>query len=447
MIATFCYKMVQRMPQKYLSVLVLLVLVLVGSVDAQQRRPCSDTRAIQRSCPRPQTGKQIPSVCDTDACAHAFEGWWDHCAASVPRGRLRSSLATFHSKCLDQLIPPAGSTPVWPKAYMLSGASLRSGGDSGRTPPALGKYTRTSTTCRGAPVYEHSKGYYDNPTFLYRNTHSSHGLFWMVGYTSNNKASDVCNPKLSANTGDNTGAILDTATGASSKNCGAAGPDAVGCARAWRECHEGAFACFAFPGDNSHNSWFHQRTRSLRAVALSGAAGGQAPPPPPNPWGQPPPPPPPSNGGGGQTKGWPVTYVLAMTKSKLRGTKDDHNKMSGTYRIVPGKMCNGAPVWKGQGSIDETYLYRHKCEAGVCDGMYWAIGEGSAAEWMSPLDCRINGIGFETTQAPTSCGAAGPDSSACAGKWQECNLSLCKVGRGKEFLSSGSIKVTAGTGH
>ena len=93
----------------------------------------------------------------------------------------------------------------------------------------------------------------------------------MVGSTSNGKASDVCNPKLSANTDENTGAIMDTATGASSKSCGAAGPDASGCANAWRECHDGAFACYAFPKDDSHNSWFHSVTASLRAVASSGS--------------------------------------------------------------------------------------------------------------------------------------------------------------------------------
>ena len=230
-----------------------LLAIIAGTTTGQQRS-CRDSTALRRSCGNPR-GSAVPSRCDSDACARAFEGWWKLCSTSVPRGPLHDKLRAFHSKC---------------EAHV-----------SGSTKP-------------------------------------------------------------------------------------------------------------------------------------------------------------PSTGGS-----WPDTYVLADSTTLH---DKNHRQLTGTYKRLPGKVCNGAPVYKGTGTIDETYLYRH-AKNPVGGGLYWAIGEGSGAEWNS-FDCRINGVAFETTKAPKAC-TKSPSDPACAGKWQECKSALCQPNTDwgyREFHLSDSVKVLSGAG-
>ena len=127
---------------------------------------------------------------------------------------------------------------------------------------------RPCVRCNGAPVYKKERGtYYDQPSYLYRHTHGAHGgMYWAFGYTRHSKAAEVCDPKNSANAKDFAGVFFDTANAA---DCGAAGPDAPGCVRAWREC---TAHCYAYPA--AEGLWYAGVNPALKVVASAAGVGG-----------------------------------------------------------------------------------------------------------------------------------------------------------------------------
>ena len=91
-------------------------------------------------------------------------------------------------------------------------------------------------------------------------------MYWAFGYTRHSKAAEVCDPKNSANTKDFAGVFFDTANAA---DCGAAGPDAPGCVRAWREC---TAHCYAYPA--AEGLWYAGVNPALKVVASAAGVGG-----------------------------------------------------------------------------------------------------------------------------------------------------------------------------